>query len=463
MDSLGTMLLAQSAEGGGMAWGQFGAFSILHFLEFAIWGSWYVVLGNYLNAQGFSRTTIGRIYGTMPIGAIISPMIIGTIADKYVNTELILAVSHLIGAVLLFVMSQMRSATSFFIAALAYALVYAPTMSLVNAIVFSHIGDSSNFPYIRVFGTIGWIAAGMSLKVLLKPDQPVSNRPLILASSLSLILGLFCFLLPTTPPPEEESLRPYLDAISLASEPTFAIFLLVTLIISMAMAFYFSFGALFLEQGAKVKSQNVGPYMTLGQWVEIIFMLALPWIINRLGMPFVLSLGVTAWAVRFAFFSYGKSFALIVAGVALHGLCFDFFFVAGFTYVENTARKAMGQAITASAQTLYGVIVYGLGMYLGAEAAGWLNNRFTTETAPATEGAHPERTTDWRRFWLVPCVAISISLVLYVISTFVFPEPTEETGADEAAPAVEIQDTAAEGEEAAPAPVGDVEEDAETP
>ncbi len=181
-------------------------FCLLHFLEFAIWGAWIVVLGNLLNARGFSRKEIGRIYGTMPIGSMISPLIIGPLADKVFNTEILIGVSHLIGAVLLFMMARAKNPRPFYWCAFLYALAYAPTLGLVNSIVFSHDEDifggaaGEGFPWIRVFGTLGWIVAGLSHAFILKKDEPVNEKPLLLACGLSVILGLFAFTLPATPP-----------------------------------------------------------------------------------------------------------------------------------------------------------------------------------------------------------------------------------------------------------------------
>ena len=181
-------------------------FCLLHFLEFAIWGAWFVVLGNMLNARGFSRGEIGRIYSTMPIGSMIAPLIMAVLADKYFNTEVLLGVSHLVGGILLFVMARTQKAWPFFWFALAYAIVYSPTLNLANSIVFAHDADifggkaQEGFPWIRVFGTIGWIVAGMSHALILKKDEPVNERPMVLAGVLSLILGVYSFTLPATAP-----------------------------------------------------------------------------------------------------------------------------------------------------------------------------------------------------------------------------------------------------------------------
>lgn len=404
-------------------------FCMLHFLEFAIWGAWYVVLGNILDARGFSRKQIGRIYGTMPIGAIISPLFVGMIADRYFSTQVVIGSLHLIGAVLLFAMSRTRSPVAFYWIALVYALAYSPTLALVNSIVFANVPKAETyFPLIRVFGTIGWILAGLSLKLLLRPNQPVNERPITLAAGLSLILGALAFLLPDTPPQNEGQVE-FAAVFDLIG--ALPVFLGVSLIIAMAMAFYFSFAALFVEKKVGVRPHNVGPLMTIGQWVEIIFMLSLPWFLSTLGMEAVLAIGVAAWAVRFGLFATGGPLPLIILGIGLHGICFDFFFAAGFIHVDAQAPDA----IRNSAQSLYGVLVYGLGMWLGAEAAGRLNQFCTREKEVVTEDGLTvaQGVTNWRRFWLIPCIVVSISLALLLARQLATPASTDSAPSSAAA------------------------------
>ncbi|MCR9297064.1 MAG: MFS transporter [bacterium] len=412
-------------------------FCLLHFLEFAIWGAWFVVLGNLLNARGFSRSEIGRIYGTMPIGSMIAPLIMAVLADKYFNTEVLIGVSHLIGAVLLFAMARARNAWPFFCCALLYAIVYSPTLNLVNSIVFAHDADifggkaQEGFPWIRVFGTIGWIAAGMSHTLILKKGEPVNERPLLLACGLSVILGLFAFSLPETKPAgaeaesaaavvEGEVAAVAVEAPAAASQSIIGgsmemlssnpIFFGVTFIAAMAMGLYFAFAALFVEKSG-IPARTVGPVMTLGQWIEIFFMLSLPWWINTVGMNWVLMIGISAWALRFGLFAIGKPFALILLGVAIHGICFDFFFAAGFINADEIAPEGL----TATAQQLYGFLVYGLGMFLGSLGAGWLNQRFTVLKSLDGEdvGEGTDAVTNWRMFWGIPFVIVLISAVLF--------------------------------------------------
>jgi cyanate permease len=429
-------------------------FCLLHFLEFAVWGAWFVVLGNMLNARGFSRTEIGRIYSTMPIGSMIAPLFMAVLADKYFNTEILIAVSHIVGGILLFMMARTNRAWPFFWMALFYAVLFSPTLSLVNSIVFAHDADifggkaEAGFPWIRVFGTLGWIAAGLSHTLILKKDEPVSARPMVLAGVLSLILGGFAFTLPETAPAgaaangevaaaaaedgatevaavdADAAEAPADDAAAAPAEAAGAeqsivsgsiemlknnpVFFGVTFVAAMAMGLYFAFAALFVEKSG-ISGRTVGPVMTIGQWIEIFFMLSLPWFLgtDNKNMNFVLMAGISAWAARFLFFAIGKPLALILLGVAIHGICFDFFFAAGFINANSIAPAGL----TATAQQLYGFLVYGLGMFLGSIGAGWLNEAFTSHTTD--EEGNDVATTRWSLFWLVPAVIVGASAALF--------------------------------------------------
>ena len=221
------------------------------------------------------------------------------------------------------------------------------------------------------------------------------------------MLGVFSFWLPHTPPHEDAS--PF-DAFALLIDPSFAVFFGVSFLIAMAASFYFGFVAIFLEKKVGVRSDNVGPLTTIGQWVELGVMFTVGWSLDHLGMKWVLAIGMAAWGVRFGFFALGKPLLLVALGVAMHGLCFDYFFAAGFIHVDQAAPKA----IAASAQGLFGVVTYGLGMYLGTEASGWLNQRLTREVVNPATGTS-ERITDWRTFWLIPAVTILIAVALFVV------------------------------------------------
>ncbi len=367
-------------------------FCIMFFLEFGIWGAWYVVLGSYLDKLGFSRKDIGRIYGTMAIGAMISPMFVGFLADKVLGAKIVLGVLQLLGAFLLFTMAKMKTPQAFFWTALVYALAYSPTLSLVNAIVLGACQDAKAdaeiyFPLIRVFGTIGWIVAGLSHRFIIKKDSPMNERPILLAAALSLVLGLFSFTLPKAVIQGGDlSFGEFFGELGkdITAVP---LFFVVTLIIAMSMGTYFAFGALFVEKKSGVKAHEVGSVMAIGQFVEIAFMLSLPWFLKTLGMNTVLVIGISAWALRFGLFSIGKPLALILIGVGLHGICFDFFFAAGMIHISQVASAS----ILNSAQMLFGFLAYGLGLFLGTELSGRLNQYCTTSAAGgAPPGAVPE-------------------------------------------------------------------------
>lgn len=383
--------------------------SIVNFLEFGIWGAWFVVLGNYLDSLNFSRKAIGRIYGTMALGAIIAPIFGGYVADVHYAAERVMGVLHLVGAVLLVAMSQIRQPRAFFWTALLYACAYSPTLALSNAVIFRNIPASLDFPEIRVLGTIGWIAAGLSLRLLIRPGQPMNNRPLLLAAFMSLVLGVYSFFQPHTPPTLKTGEIPFLKALELLKEPSFAIFYGVSFFITIALAFYYGFTPLFLETGIKVKPENLGPIMAIGQAVEIYFMLTLKSYVVDFGMRWVLIIGMAAWGLRYAFFACLGPFPLILLGVALHGICFDFFFAAAMMHVQDTAPA---EAV-ASAQSLFLVLTYGLGMWIGNMTSGFLNQWLTTETTDPATGRQV-RVTNWRLFWLFPCVGVIISLAAFV-------------------------------------------------
>jgi hypothetical protein len=242
-------------------------------------------------------------------------------------------------------------------------------------------------------------------------------------------LGLISFALPSTPPNKDASAFPFVEALKLFGDSQFAIFFGASFLISLALAFYYSFTSLYLEQQVKVRPGNVGPLMTIGQWMEIFFLVGIPWLVTKpdggwdvrmeyglswfvdnFGMKAVLLLGMAAWGLRYGIFAIGQPFPLIVFGLALHGLCFDFFFAAGMMHVDKTARSA----IRSSAQSLYLVLTYGLGMYLGTEASGWVNHWCTKEVIdPNTQ--QKIRVTNWPKFWLIPCVGVIVCLLMFVL------------------------------------------------
>jgi nucleoside transporter len=399
--------------------------SILMFFQFAVWGAWFVVFFPYCLKLGFSGTQAGALIGNMALGAIISPMIVGLIADRYFASERLMAILHLIGAGLLYWMSQIKDPaqfTLFYTVSLAYALVYNPTLALSNSITFTHIPDATrDFPGIRVLGTIGWIAANFFVGKTL--DQ-YSNQPLLLAAGLSAFLGLWSLVLPHTPPSGKPGdALPFAKALSLFGDPSFAVFFIVSGVITVVLAFYYSVAGAFLGEHAKLEQipsavqwyfvttnpegqpvLDVPSTMLIGQVVEIFFLVLLPLCLYALGMKWVLAFGMLAWGVRYALFAVGDPFALLLLGVALHGICFDFFFAAGFIHVDNTAPKD----IRGSGQALFALLTYGLGMWLGSLLSGALKDHYTT----VVDG---NSVTDWQSFWTIPSVGVLVSFLVFVL------------------------------------------------
>ncbi|GIW82807.1 MAG: nucleoside permease [Gemmatales bacterium] len=390
------------------------------FLQFAVWGAWFVVQANFLGAMNFSEPQIGNIYATMYLGAMLSPIFIGQIADRYFASEKLMALLHILGAGALYWMATLSDPTVYYWAALVYALAYSPTLALSNSVAFTHVPDATrDFPGVRVLGTIGWIIAGLVLTVLLRVFADSADPqtlagwsvtlggtrltlPLLFAAGLSLVLGVWSFFLPHTPPTGKAGdALPFLRAVSLMREPSFGVFYGVSFIITIALSFYYTWTGPFLQNGPpKVEGANVSSIMAIGQGAEIFFLVLLPLFLRWLGMKWVLALGMAAWGVRYGIFALGEPFVLILLGIALHGICFDFFLAAGFIYVDNESPKD----IRASAQALFGFLTYGAGMYLGSVLSGYVAKMFTTNGV-----------INWTSFWIVPAIGVTLSLLVFVV------------------------------------------------
>ncbi|MGF1578217.1 MAG: MFS transporter [Gemmataceae bacterium] len=403
--------------------------SSMMFFQFAIWGTWFVLLGNYLAAMGFQGSTIGAVFGTVHLGAIVSSIFVGQIADQYFSSERLMAVLHTIGGALLLWMSTLTDPTLFYWVALGYALVYSPTLALCNSVAFAHLPDAQrDFPSVRVLGTIGWMFVGfitipLSIAYFGNTGGEISadaapeystliggtrfTLPLLQASLISFFLGGFCLFLPHTPPTGKAGDGiPFLRALGLLKEFSFAVFYFVSLAIAVASAFYFSFGGVFLEAGLGTPGAWVSPKLAIGQTCELFLLIALPFFLRRFGMKWVLTIGMLCWGIRYLLFATNGLipitimgvpwYPIILLGIALHGICFDFFFAAGFIHVENTAPKD----IRASAQSLFNFLTYGVGMFAGMTISGWLNDYYSD-----TSG------TNWPAFWLWPGVT-AIAFVL---------------------------------------------------
>ena len=379
------------------------ALSGMMFAQYFVWGAWYVTLGTYLSTTlGFDGSQIGLVYGTTAVAAMISPFFVGMVADRYFATEKILALLHVAGAGLLYLASTADTFAVLYPALLAYTLCYMPTLALTNALAFHHVTDAArDFPRIRVLGTIGWIAAGVLVGRL---GIEATALPLRIAAGASLAMGLYSLLLPHTPPkrasgPLTVRAALGLDALALMRDRSFATLVIGSFLLCIPLQFYYAFTNLFLNE---IGVAEPATKMTLGQISEIGFMLLMPWFLARLGVKTTMLIGMAAWTLRYVLFAQGNAndFTwMLYAGILLHGICYDFFFITGQIYVAQRA----GPGIRAAAQGFIAFVTLGAGMFIGAWASGVVVEAYTF---PA--GGH-----DWRMIWLMPAGAAAVVGVLF--------------------------------------------------
>lgn len=384
--------------------------SVMMFLQFFIWGAWFVTLGTYLSkGLNFEPEQIGRAYSTMSWGAVIAPFIAGMIADRFFAAQKVMAFMHICGGFILFYASTIENSTTLFWVLIAYAIFYNPTLSLANAISFNQMSSpEKQFPLIRVFGTLGWIVAGLLIGFLKLEAQ---SLPTIIAGGSSILLGLLSFFLPDTPPKSlghkvtiSDMLG--LETLKLLKQRSFAVFVIGSLLICIPLAFYYNFANMFLND---VGVSNAAGKMTMGQMSEICFMVVMPFFFVRLGVKKMLLIGMSAWVARYALFAFGSPDSLVwmyYLGILLHGICYDFFFVTGQIYVDNAAPKA----IQAQAQGFIAFITYGVGMVIGANLSGEVVQHFTS-TVEA--GAVVEQVIQWQKIWLTPALIAGFILILF--------------------------------------------------
>jgi nucleoside transporter len=398
--------------------------SVMMFLQYFVWGAWYVTMGTYLlQTLRFSGQQSGAAYSTTALAAMVSPFFVGLVADRFFATERILAFLHLLGAGLLFYVSTLTEFSSFYAVLLSYTLCFMPTLALSNSLSFHQMRDpGKEFPRVRVWGTIGWIAAGFAISYLNAGSVALQFR---VAATASAVLGLFALALPHTPPAKlghKVGIRDILglDALQLMKERSFAIFVIGSFLICIPLQFYYAFTNPFLTE---VGVTNAEAKQTLGQMSEIGFMLVMPWFFVRLGIKKMMLIGMLAWAVRYVLFAYGDAGALVwmfYAGILLHGICYDFFFVTGQIYVDKKASVH----IRGAAQGFIAFVTLGVGMFVGSYIAGWVVDNYSYLTGAQT--LH-----NWTPVWLIPA-AMSAG-VLLLFAAFFNPKLRESPAASAAA------------------------------
>jgi nucleoside transporter len=382
------------------------------FLQFFIWGGWFVTLGSYLaSSLHASGAQSALAYSTQSWGAIIAPFIVGLVADRYVNAERLLGALHIAGAILLYALFRTRDFSAFYPSLLAYMVLYMPTLALVNTISFRQMDEpAKGFSGIRVWGTIGWIVAGLVISYLFAWDSRAGiargllHDTFLMCSIASLVLGVYSFTLPRTPPRPGGAAGTSLgrllgfDALVLLRERNFAVFFVASVLICIPLAFYYQNANQFLTE---IQVANATGKQTIGQMSEVLFMLLIPVFLRTFGMKATLLIGMLAWAGRYLLFAFGNAHELgfmLLIGIALHGVCYDFFFVSGQIYTDSKA----GAQHKAAAQGLITLATYGLGMLVGFWAAGRIDDLYSMG------GAH-----DWKSIWIYPAAFAAVVFVLF--------------------------------------------------
>ena len=379
------------------------------FLQFFIWGAWYVTMGTYLDkVLHATGVQVGAAYSAMAIATIFSPIFVGMIADRFFSAQKLLGVLHIVGAVLLYYITRIDNPSFFYWVVLLYSLMYAPTLALANSVAFRQMNDpAKEFPSVRFLGTIGWIAVGWMIDKVFKLQTEQLAQTFIIAAVASGILGLLSFTLPATPPKAKGTQTTFskvlgADALVLFKDRSFTVFLIASILICIPLSFYYSFTNLYLtETGMK----NVTSSMTLGQFSEALFILLIPFFFRRLGVKWMIAIGMIAWAVRFLLFGYGnatENLWMLFAGIILHGVCFDFFFVTGQIYTDSKANIK----IQNSAQGLITMATYGVGMWIGTLLSGYVKDHYTVD-----------KIVTWKSVWLVPA-GISVAVLLFFLVLF---------------------------------------------
>jgi len=420
--------------------------SVMMFLQFFLWGAWFVTLGVCLDANGLA-TIIGAAYGSAPIAAIIAPLFLGLVADRFFPSEKVMGVLLLVGgAAMLAVPGFAAKGDAMMVKNLflVHMLCYMPTLGLGNTIAFSNISDQSKFPALRVWGTIGWIAAGLLVGFL---GWSSSLQIFTLAGACSLLLGVFAFFLPTTPPPAKGqpislSTIFMLDAFKLLKKPSFLVFIICSMLICIPLAYYFSTTSIFLsDMGFRQPASS----MAVGQMSEIIFMLLIPVFFRKLGVKWMILLGMLAWVLRYTLFALGapdQVVWMLFLAIALHGICYDFFFVTGFIYADKAAPVTVRNQV----QSMLVFFTQGIGMYFGYQIADTkmtaqvgghaalatalkeatipqtlsfgqqLGQMFSVGLPKVNPNLLQTASTQWKTFWLLPAgMAAVVALIFFLL------------------------------------------------
>jgi nucleoside transporter len=380
------------------------------FLEYFIWGAWYVTLGTWLAGPlRFSGQQIGLAAGTTAVGAIVAPFFVGVAADRLFATQKVLALLHAAGALLLFVASMQTVFIRFYPLVLLYCLFFMPTLALTNSLAFRHMNDpKEEFGPIRVMGSGGWIVAGLLIGTL---KLEATSIPMRLAAAASLFMGLYCLTLPDTPPlarTEKFSSDSIFsrEAVKLLRGRSMMIFAGASFLICIPLQFYYAFTNLFLNQAGVT---DAAAKMTGGQISELFCMVLIPWFFRRLGVKYMLVAGMLAWCARYLLFAYGNvgpHLWMLWSGILLHGICYDFFFVTGQIYVDREAPAGL----RAAAQGLITFITYGLGMFAGSWLSGLVVEHYALATPTGT------LTYDWKSIWLFAAIVSTVVLILFLFS-----------------------------------------------
>ncbi|MFO0873209.1 MAG: MFS transporter [Phycisphaerales bacterium] len=440
--------------------------SLMMFLQFFVWGSWYVSMATFMRANGMDPA-IATAYSVAPVAAILSPFALGMVADRFFASERMLGALHIAGGAVIALapvaagfewsgapksgILEFLREWPFILVLLVHVLCYMPTLGLANAIAFNAMtAPQRQFPLVRVWGTIGWIAAGWTISALGADKAP---KQFLVAAAAAVLLGLYSFTLPHTPPPARG--RPFsardalgLDALALLRRPSFAIFIVASCLMCIPLAAYYAFAAGFVGDVGPVGDRIAATTatMSIGQIAEICFMLAMPLFFARLGVKWMLAAGMLAWALRYTLFASATGATwdwfhlftiggfsvmmprdpvgwMILLGIALHGICYDFFFVTGQIYTEQIAPAR----IRASAQGLLVLVTQGLGMLIGAQIMGRVFAASTRSVVDAATGTKSS-VTDWAAFWWVPAIMALAVLVLFVLT---FHDRPSIRGADD--------------------------------